>query len=103
MPLIYAEILCEAEYIGIDAGVKTQVLHYPDGITMIGAQIAKVIDSKNPRFPIGAHVYGKFGWQTHTVTNPDGDGTPLLTPYILPDFGQQHSISLGLGCLGLTG
>lgn len=35
------EILCEAVYIGIDAGLKSQVLHYPDGITMIGGQIAK--------------------------------------------------------------
>lgn len=62
----------------------------------------RVTDSKNARFPIGCYIYGKFGWQTHTVTNPDATGKGIITPYILPDFGS-HSNSLGLGCLGLTG
>lgn len=62
----------------------------------------RVIDSKNERFPIGCYIYGKFGWQTHTVTNPSEGSSPGLTPYILPDFGS-HSKSLGLGCLGVTG
>lgn len=103
------EILCEALYIGIDAGLKSQALHYPDGITMIGAQIARVLDSRNERFPKGSLIYGKFGWQTHTVTNPDeigggegAAGSGLKTPYVLPDFGD-NAVSLGLGCLGVTG
>lgn len=99
-------------YIGIDAGLKTQVLHYPDGITMIGGQVARVTASRNVRFPVGAHIYGKFGWQTHTVTNPEegvavgattGDaGATPLTPYVLPDFGKL-SLTLALGTLGVTG
>lgn len=43
----YIEILCEAVYIGIDAGLKSQVLHYPHGITMIGGQIAKCVYQTN--------------------------------------------------------
>ncbi len=36
-----SEILCEALYFGIDAGMRTQAQFYPTGITMISGQIAK--------------------------------------------------------------
>ena len=38
---IFAEILCEALFIGIDAGLRSHAQFYPTGITMIGGQIAK--------------------------------------------------------------
>lgn len=60
-----------------------------------------MIESKNCDFPKGSFVYGKFGWQTHTKVQPDVVGNKTFC-YILPDFGK-HSLSLGLGCLGITG
>ncbi|KAJ6646046.1 Prostaglandin reductase 1 [Pseudolycoriella hygida] len=94
------EILCEALYLGIDAGLRSQAQFYPTGITMISGQIAKVIASKNTDFPKGSIVYGKFGWQSHTKVQPNAANKTFC--YILPDFGE-HSLSLGLGCLGITG
>lgn len=96
---------------------------------MIGGQIARVTASRNERFPVGACIYGKFGWQTHTVTNPEegksggggggcggGDDKAvqpmrLHTPYVLPDVGglagidgdNEKGLTLALGCLGVTG
>lgn len=78
---------------------------------MIGGQVARIAASRNRRFPVGAHIYGKFGWQTHTVTNPEEGGVMAadgvagispLTPYVLPDFGGL-SPTLALGSLGVTG
>lgn len=60
-----------------------------------------MIESKNSDFPKGSVVYGKFGWQTHTKVQPDVVANKTFC-YILPDFGE-HSLSLGLGCLGITG
>lgn len=37
----FTEILCEALYLGIDGGLKSQAQFYPTGITMISGQIAK--------------------------------------------------------------
>lgn len=88
---------------------------------MIGGQIARVTASRNARFPVGVCIYGKFGWQTHTVTNPEegkaGDDASdvqpmrLHTPYVLNDGGgldgidgdAEKELTLALGCLGVTG
>lgn len=94
---------------------------YALGITMIGAQIAtlemcninfsnnyinlyynySVLESRNDKFKVGDHIYGSFGWRTHTVFNPDlrKDAIPV---FVLPPLGK-HSLSLGIGAIGMTG
>jgi len=70
---------------------------------MVGGQVAKVIQSKNERYPLGTQLVGYFGWRTHTIVNPDNttaDMTGQLT--VLPDIGDL-SPSLGLGALGMPG
>lgn len=64
----------------------------------------RVLESRNPNFPTGAHVCGTFGWRTHTVFNPITYKTnvPSVPPYVLPSFGELP-LSLGLGLLGLPG
>lgn len=73
---------------------------------MIGAQVANIIDSKHPKFPIGRKIHGYFGWRTHTVLNPDEPaGKEQMMkdkPYLLPDFGDLPS-SLAVGMLGMPG
>ncbi|XP_076618704.1 prostaglandin reductase 1 isoform X1 [Colletes latitarsis] len=99
------EFLAEAEYLSVDPYMRPYVQRYPLGITMIGAQVAKIIDSKNSNFPIGKRIVGYFGWRTHTVVNlqefSDKDAV-LQKPYLLPDLGDL-SPSLGLGVLGMPG
>lgn len=62
----------------------------------------RVLESRNARFPVGAHIFGQFGWRTHTVFNPDDKAHAPIPPYVLPSFGN-HPVSLGLGVLGMPG
>ena len=41
------------------------------GDLMIGRVLGEVIETKNADFPVGTHVVGRLGWQTHVVS----DGT----------------------------
>lgn len=97
------EFLAEAEFLSVDPYMRPYMARYPVGVVMIGGQVAKVTASRNARFPVGAYVFGNFGWRTHTVVNPDGGSTGLDgKPYVLPSFGR-HPRSLGLGVLGMPG
>ncbi len=57
------------------------------GDVMIGRVLGRVIKTRHPDFPVGTHVVGRLGWQTHVVsdgTNLDfviepKDGVPLST------------------------
>lgn len=72
---------------------------------MIGAQVAKIVESKNPEYPVGKRIVGYLGWRTHTIINPNAKedkNTLKRDEYILPDIGDL-SPSLGLGVLGMPG
>lgn len=77
---------------------------YPIGTTMIGSQVAKIIDSKNTEFPVGKRVIGLLGWRTHTIINPYSFKYDFLKikPVLVPDIGDL-SPSLHLGILGMPG
>uniref|UniRef100_A0A182PV86 Prostaglandin reductase 1 n=1 Tax=Anopheles epiroticus TaxID=199890 RepID=A0A182PV86_9DIPT len=94
------EFLAEAEYLSVDPYMRPYMLAYPEGSLMIGGQIARVTRSANDRFPVGATVFGQFGWRTHTVCDPAR--LEKDKPYVLPDFGTLPK-SLGLGVLGMPG
>ncbi|XP_058445163.1 prostaglandin reductase 1-like [Malaya genurostris] len=95
------EFLAEAIFSSVDPYMRIYMAQYPVGSVMIGGQIAKVLESKNPNFPVGSYIHGNFGWRTHTVCNPDKT-EPHWVPYVLPDFGKEP-LSLGLGVLGMPG
>uniref|UniRef100_A0AAG5DY05 Prostaglandin reductase 1 n=1 Tax=Anopheles atroparvus TaxID=41427 RepID=A0AAG5DY05_ANOAO len=95
------EFLAEAEFLSVDPYMRPYMAAYPAGTTMIGGQVSKVTVSRNEQFPVGAYVFGNFGWRTHTIVNPDK--LPAENrPYVLPSFGS-HPRSLGLGVLGMPG
>uniref|UniRef100_A0A3B5QBE1 Prostaglandin reductase 1 n=1 Tax=Xiphophorus maculatus TaxID=8083 RepID=A0A3B5QBE1_XIPMA len=71
--------------------------HMKEGDVMIGTQVAKVVQSKNPEFPVGSHVVSNSGWRSHSVS----DGTDL-TP-IMADWPSDVSLSLALGSIGMPG
>ncbi|XP_017888530.1 prostaglandin reductase 1-like isoform X2 [Ceratina calcarata] len=106
-PLHNGEYLVEAEYLSVDPYMRPYVQRYPEGITMIGSQVAKIIESRNPEYPVGKRIVGYLGWRTHTVVNPQissssDDTFAFEKPYILPDIGDL-SPSLFLGVLGMPG
>ena len=64
------------------------------GGTMVGGVAGEVVESKNPKFAVGDHVQGEFGWQEYTVT--DGRGVRKIDPNVAP-------ISTSVGILGMPG
>ncbi|XP_043285871.1 prostaglandin reductase 1-like [Venturia canescens] len=103
-PLQHGEFLVEAQYLSVDPYMRPYVAQFPTGITMIGGQVAKIIESKNSEYPVGKSIVGYFGWRTHTIVNVEQeDGSPLQQkPYIIPEFGDLPA-SLALGVLGMPG
>ncbi|XP_029167997.1 prostaglandin reductase 1-like [Nylanderia fulva] len=104
-PLQDEEYLVEAEYLSVDPYMRLYVQRYSVGITMLGSQVAKIVESRNPNYPVGRRIVAYLGWRTHTIIKPTMDDDKDLMkqpPYILPDLGGL-SHSLGLGVLGMPG
>lgn len=98
----FTEYLIEAEYLSVDPYMRVYPLRSPPGVTMIGRQVAKIIQSKNKDFAVGERVVANVGWRSHTVVDPNSEEYLGQPPYILPDFGSLPP-SLGLGILGRPG
>ncbi|XP_037045199.1 prostaglandin reductase 1-like [Bradysia coprophila] len=98
------ELICEAEYLSVDPYMRVYVSRIPSiPATMIGTQVAKVIESKNPSYPVGSYIYGHFGWRSRTlVTALDDPKVHPIKPYPCPNLGT-HPRSYALGCCGRVG
>ncbi|MGH0136947.1 UNVERIFIED_CONTAM: hypothetical protein FKN15_006880 [Acipenser sinensis] len=57
----------------------------------------RVVESKNPSFPVGCYVVASTGWRTHSIS--DGKDLQLL----LTDWPESIPKSLGLGTIGMPG
>ncbi|XP_068164277.1 prostaglandin reductase 1-like [Antennarius striatus] len=92
------EVLLEAVFLSVDPYMRPfSRVRMKEGDVMIGTQVAKVIQSKNPAFPVGSHVVGRCGWTTHSIS----DGTDLTL--IMSDWPKDVSLSLALGAIGMPG
>ena len=68
------------------------------GDLMVGRVLGEVVETNNPDFPVGTHVVGRLGWQTHVVS----DGTNLDF-VVAPKDGVPLSAYLGVcGSTGVT-
>ncbi len=61
---------------------------------MVGGGVARVVESKNPKFNVGDVVDIYMGWQEYAIS--DGKGMRKLDPTLAP-------VSTALGVLGMTG
>ncbi|NXX78042.1 PTGR1 reductase, partial [Urocolius indicus] len=68
-----------------------------EGDIMIGTQVARIIESKNPAFTVGTFVVANSGWRTHFIS--DGKDLQLL-PSSWPESLPR---SLALGTVGMPG
>ncbi|KAM9834994.1 prostaglandin reductase 1-like isoform 1-T1 [Syngnathus typhle] len=92
------QVLLEALFLSVDPYMRPfSRVRMKEGDVMIGTQVAKVVQSKNAAFPVGAHVVGRGGWRTHTVS----DGSDLIP--VMPDWPRDVSLSLALGIVGMPG
>ena len=99
--LSFSEILVQAEYLSVDPYMRAYMVRYKPGVTMIGGQVARIIESKNPKFPVGAFMVGSYGWRSHTIVNPSTQEKGDMS-YLLPPLGKIP-VSLGVGALGMPG
>lgn len=64
--------------------------------------LARVLQSKNPAFPVGCYVVAPCGWRTHSVTN--GKAVFNIDMSRVPaDWPQDVPLSLAVGALGMPG
>ncbi|XP_051927875.1 prostaglandin reductase 1-like [Hippocampus zosterae] len=92
------EVLLEALFLSVDPYMRPfSRVRMKEGDVMIGTQVAKVIQTNNASFPVGAHVVSRDGWRTHTVS----DGSNLVP--VMPDWPLDVSLSLALGIIGMPG
>lgn len=64
--------------------------------------LARVLQSKNPSYPVGCYVVAPCGWRTHNVTN--GKAIFSLDMYrVLSDWPKDVPLSLAVGSLGMPG
>jgi len=56
----------------------------------------RVVESRNPKFPVGQMVQGLFGWQDYAVARPGGAPSPSPLPPGVP-------LETAMSALGLTG
>ncbi|KAM4536828.1 prostaglandin reductase 1-like [Odontesthes bonariensis] len=92
------EVLLEAVFLSVDPYMRPfSKLYMKEGDVMIGGQVAKVIQSKNPAFPVGSHVVSDCGWRSHALS----DGTGLIP--VMSDWPKDVSLSLALGTIGMPG
>ncbi len=98
------EILIETQYLSLAPVMKYYMLDGAGfekplalGDTMRGRGVGKIIESHNASYPVGRFVTGKFGWQTHVVS----DCTADKMMYLVDDHGLSPSTALGI--LGVTG
>ncbi|KRT82615.1 hypothetical protein AMK59_3214, partial [Oryctes borbonicus] len=96
------EYLVEAVYLSVDPYMRAYAPNYKIGDTLIGTQVAKVIQSKSSKFPVGQYVVGGFGWRTHSIIKDDIPKTEWNVPYIV-DIDEKFPLSLALGVLGMPG
>ncbi|XP_049837727.1 prostaglandin reductase 1-like [Schistocerca gregaria] len=103
-PLRDGQILVEALYISLDPFEWAFKHLHKVGATMIGSQLARVVESRSAAFPAGRLVVGCFGWRDRTVTDVGPRAhLPLWPPVLLPrDLGGLPP-SLALGALGMPG
>jgi len=102
-PLKDGEFLSQCEFISLDPVQRVVANMLPEGTPMIAYQVAKIIESKNPNFPVGKQVMGNFGWRTHSIGRHEEDSVAgWKAAYILPDLAGLPA-SAAVGVLGMPG
>lgn len=102
-PLKDGEILFKTEFISVDPYQRPYTTRIKLPATMMGSQVAKVLESKEPKFPVGTRIVAYAGWvetgkanvKALTAMNPMGVRKA-------PEIGSL-SPSLLLGACGMPG
>ncbi|XP_071540769.1 prostaglandin reductase 1-like [Panulirus ornatus] len=98
------EVIVEAEYLTVDPYMRFMTRRIPLNSAMIGSQIARIIESKNAKWPVGKHLLCHSGWRSHSKIS--AETLELSDSWAgcmeLSDIGDLPK-SLWLGILGMPG
>jgi NADPH-dependent curcumin reductase CurA len=103
-PLKDGEVLVRHHFLSLDPymrGRMNDAKSYAQpqalGQTMGGGTVGEVVESHNPRYPVGTQVVGMGGWQEYSVVNAD-------VPGALRAVDTRHvPLSAYLGAVGMPG
>ena len=103
-PLHDGEVLVRHHYLSLDPYMrgrmnesKSYAVPQPLGQVMQGGTVGEIIESRSPKFPVGAKVVGMGGWQQYSVVNAEQPGA-------LRKVDTTHvSLSHYLGAVGMPG
>lgn len=99
------EVLLKALYLSVDPYMRPYSARLDLGSTMMGQQVAEVVKSRNPGYPVGKRVLAGVGWRDKTVVDLSTPKTgSIVMNSILPiwDIGDLP-LSVALGVLGMPG
>lgn len=98
------DILTETEFISVDPYQRPYSRGLTPPTTMMGSQVAKVIESKDPKYPVGSRVVSHTGWVEKAKINPSksAGAVRLMGVTKAPEIGNL-SPSLLLGACGMPG
>ncbi|XP_074056063.1 prostaglandin reductase 1 isoform X2 [Macrotis lagotis] len=92
------EVLLEALFLSLDPYMRVAVKKsLKEGDTIMGGQVARVVESKNSAFPVGSCVVAALGWTTHSISN--GKDLEMLST----EWPDKLPMSLALGTIGMPG
>ncbi|XP_064032670.1 prostaglandin reductase 1 [Pogoniulus pusillus] len=92
------ELLLESVFLSVDPYMRLcSQMDMKEGDIMIGTQVARIVESKNPAFTVGTFVVTNSGWRTHFIS--DGKDLQLLPPA----WPESLPKSLALGTVGMPG
>ncbi|XP_023930514.1 prostaglandin reductase 1 [Lingula anatina] len=100
------QILMEAEALSVDPYMRAFASRsLKEGECMMGTQVGKVVESKDPQYPVGTTIVANVGWRTHAILRADQErqgvgGMPTVMP-ATPAPGLPVSVNLGV--LGMPG
>ncbi|XP_069134879.1 prostaglandin reductase 1-like [Argopecten irradians] len=90
------ELVCQAIYLSVDPYMRLFTHLSKAGEPVAGEQIAKVINSKNAKYPVGTIIRLSCGWRSHTHVKD------ASTIDLMPELGDLP-LSLTLGIMGMPG
>ncbi|KAL3288643.1 hypothetical protein HHI36_003076 [Cryptolaemus montrouzieri] len=98
-PLQDGQFLCQSLYISVDPYQRAYFTEV--GSALLGSQVARILESKNTKFPCGRHVFANYGWKTHCIL----DGSPDRFGNLPTLIGEpiNSPLSYYLGVLGMPG
>ena len=95
------QFLVKAEYISTDPYMRSFANKKLTPYEQFGFQVGKVVESKNPEYPVTMNVVSHSGWRDYVVLNGEPDDIFNIKPYD-PQVGDLP-LSLAVGALGMPG